>query len=403
MQPRRERRIAEARRRTGRDVGPGPEPLRPPPPPPQATERPDPTHAPRHLHLRPRAYATLGTLVVLVIAAWVIFGHGAHPRQAQGHPGSVAAGSGFSPTTPPALTWRSLQPVSGALPKVTAVAADPDGSLWLVATATGGAPYLLHAVAGGEDGEWLIRPVRAAGGAAVRIQTVGADKVWLAAGTQELAFDKTTHTLQTYAGAPARAAATVAGYSVGLYLASTGPPYVLVAPLGATRVQRVALPGAQRPTAAGAAAVLTGPPGTALVLVGDTVWSVDPPAGNAAAWGHLPSGGDASTATWGANRLWFRVGAGVDSLSAAAPPSALAATRTDPPADDTPLTFSNGQLWWAGAAAAYAYTPDAAAVASHPYPAPGTALLAPGPGGATWVAVDDRFTLIPGPTLPPLG
>lgn len=348
-------------------------------------ERP-PAH--RRVRVRARGFVTLGVFAALAVAVWLALGHAGRGPNAHG-PSPSATGSGSHPTIGSAA-WQGLQPIGGAAPTVTAAAADPDGTLWLVAAAGGGVPHLLHVGPGGEDGDWAAR-------AGAHIQTIGSDKVWLAAGPQEFSFDKTTHTFQSYTSAPALGAATVAGYSVGLYARATGAPYVLVAPLGASKAQRVALPGALRPTGTPAATVLPGPPAIALVLMGGTVWSVSPLAGTAEVWGHLPPGADPAAAVWGADRLWFPVGAGVESLSPGGTPTPVAAAGAEPPAGGTPLTFSGDRLWWAGADAAYAYAPDGAVVTPHPYPAPGTALLAPGPNGATWVAVGNRFTLFPGP------
>lgn len=348
---------------------------------------------------RPRAGALLALAAVAgLILGWrVTHGHKGHT------PPPVAAAAASSSSTAGGdvhgPSWQTLPMLgAGGAPTVTAAVADPDGSLWLVAVADGGTPYLVHVSTSGEQGAWAVPPPK---GAALRIQTIGTDKVWLAAGPLELSFDKTSAAFQTYTVQPALGATTVAGYSVALYVPQTsggavsGPPYVQVAPLGATGARRVPLPQAVTPAAIPPAAVLPGPAGQALVVVGALVWSVSPKDASAAVWGRLPADADPASAGWGADRLWVGTATGgIADLDSGGTPQLLAAGASHPPAQRTGLTFSGGRLWWAGAGAAYAYSPASNAVASYPYPVPGIGMLAPGAAGAVWAAVGDRFAVL---------
>jgi len=353
--------------------------------------------------MRPRGWVTLGAATALVIAVLVLQ-HRGHPGSGTGPPGTT--GTKGTAGTPAKGTqraaWLAVQPFGTGTPAIVAVAADPDGSLWLVATAPGAGPRLLHATAAGEDGAWPIQPAPATG-AALRIQTVGTAHVWLAAGSAELSFNKAAQTFRTRAALQAVGATTVGGYSVGLYEtggAAAGPPYVLVAPTGGLTAQRVSLPGSAAPPASAAAALLPGPSGTALAVVGSSVWAVSPDVPRASAWGRLPAGADPGAAAWGGGRLWFEVSAGagavpaIDSLTPGGTPTALGAARSDPAAPGGALVFDGTRLWWTGGSAAYAYDPGTGRVTPEPYPVAGRSLLVGGPTGSAWVAVRNRFALL---------
>lgn len=360
------------------------------------TARRSPTAPPtarRSLRIRPRGYATLGVLAgILLVVLLLAHPHGAPRAAAPPRPGAAAATGGKGSSAGPATTtaaWATL-PVAGL-----SAAADPDGSLWVVGRAPDGGAQLVHLTVGGTPGGWPVTPTPL--GSTLRIQTVGTAHVWLAAGTQEISFDKAARTFRRRSSVPAAAAVTIGAYSVGLYAGGAGAPYVLVARTGGLTARRVALPGA--PAGARGTALLVGPAGAALAVAAGRVWAITPGSATAKAWGTLPAGADAAGATWGGGRLWVLLpgGAGkgptLDGLAPGGRPVPLPAAAALPPAAGTALAFAGGRLWWSGPSAAYTYNPTTGATARLPYPVAGPALLVPTTGGRVWLVVGDRAAL----------
>lgn len=354
--------------------------------------------------IRPRgvvvlAVLGLGTAVVAAAATSRLLRLLGGPRVATPVPTAPAA---------PSPRWSRL-PSLGAGDAAASLGTDASGGLWIVAAQPGGSGWqLFQASATVAGGGWSVAPVPAAA-PGVAIQTVGAGTVWIAAGSQELGFNETDQTFETYAGPPALAVASVSGFSVAVYDPAgaggvpAGPPYVLVAPLGGTSTRRIALPGAGTPPAMPAADVLAGPSGDALVAAGHAVWSVSPGAGQADTWASLPAGSDPAALAWGSGILWTVEAAGgggrVAGISASGG-SVPAPPRSAPaPAAASGLCFAGGWLWWSTTKAVVAWDPASGRAAHFPLPAgvAGPALLQAGPDGSVWAAAGDRYASLAAP------
>ena len=377
MEPRRARRIASAQRRPGRATRPA-----------AGAHAQEPPRGPR----RWRGAFALVALIALVAAVPLL--RAFRPRSPSATPQASLRGTRGGTA---AVPWQVLAAVGGGVPVARSLASGPHGSPWLVVSVPSGRDYLLTpgltpGLTRGRRGAVREWPIGAATLPAPpwRIQTVGPRHVWLAAGRRELGFDKAHPSFQAYQAPPAAAAATIAGDSAGLYLPSGAPPYALLARLGAGTARRVALPGAA-PDAPSppVGAVIAGPASTALVLVGRSVWALSVPRRQASAWGRLPLGALPQGAAWGDGRLWFATSGGVEDMVPGGRVHALAASQAHPAVGA--LVYTGGRLWWAGAHAAYAYTPAGRRLQTTPYPVRGTGLLSPDTGGGVWLAVGDRL------------
>ncbi len=369
MEPRRARRIASARRRPGR------------------ANLPSASGRAREAPRGPRRWSGAFALVALVaLVAAVPLLRAFRPRPPSAEPQAPLRGTGGGTA---AVPWQVLAAVGGGVPVARSLASGPHGSPWLVVSLPSGRAYLVAPGRHGAAGPWRL----GAGTLSAppwRIQTVGPRHVWLAAGRRELGFDKAHPRFQAYQASPAAAAATIAGDSAGLYLPPGAPPYALLASLGAGTARRVALPGAAPDaTSPPVGAVIAGPAGTALVLVGRSVWALSVPRRQASAWGRLPAGALPQGTAWGDGRLWFATSGGVEEMVPGGRVHSLAASRAHPPVGA--LVYTGGRLWWAGAHAAYAYTPTGGRLRTTPYPVQGTGLLSPDTGGGVWLAVGDRL------------
>ena len=336
---------------------------------------------------------------------------------ASGADHSKTQGRGAASTTrPPAATrrtahWLTLPNLVGSGHfSIGSLRVGPGGGAWLGLDSPAGA-YVARA-AGGSVRGWPVAGYHAdahllpagPGPGAPRLQTAGPHHVWLtvAGGWQQLSFDRARHTFSAYPGVPAVAVATVGTYSVALDVprdvrgAPSGPPRVSIAPIGGTSARSVLLPGAT--VADGSGTVLAGAPGWAMVVAGQTVWSVPLAGGAAKVWATLPAGADAAAAAWGGGRLWFPQGGVVDELAAGGTPHPLAASRAAPPRVGSRLAWSGGRLWWVGTHALEAAAPGAASASATPFPA-GIAIPARGPGaprvmarpGGVFCAVGNRL------------
>ncbi len=317
-------------------------------------------------------------------------------RQSGGNAGSaspaggtsgVASVSGTAPPVALTLRWTTLATAQTG----TAIGAqeDADGSVWLL-TRAGTTDQLWHFRGTAELGRWAVPD-----SAAITVQTVGPNHVWLGSPGTEIAFSKTAHTFHTYGGAGTLAVRTVAGHSVALDLpgggqvAPSAAPYVEVAPLGGTG-RRIPLPGATLPATLDGA-VSTGPAGNALVAIDGRVWAVPVAGGPATRWASLPVGGLPGPVAWGDASLWCLIGpvnapTGIDQMQAGQATTPLPLGRSHPPVAGTPLTFADGHLWWVTVHHLFGYDPANGHTAQASLPAATTAAVVTASPGGVWIA-----------------